>query len=233
MAKSYQTGQDNTYCYPGTNVLKNKMNIHDNRFLWETERRITSLTDAKIRHQNNLPNKIDSNYLQSLHKQLFEPIYEWAGKFRTVEIAKGEMFCNSMFIKEQLQKTFDELNADMELKQTTDKTIIADKLAYYMSEINAVHPFREGNGRTQRLLMQKIAQKKGFELDFRKTEQNEMIDASKASFMCNYEPMKKVFNKIITPLEQTDMQQSTGRGHEFDAMFETWKQDKTTDNQYQ
>lgn len=202
MAKSYQNGYDAVYCYPNTHTLKNRLNIHDGRILFDVERKITSLRYAESVSINDLPETITLDYLKSLHKHLFDELYKWAGRFRTVDIAKGEMFCNSMFIKEQLQKALNELNTDEKLKQASDGKTTAERLAYHMSEINAIHPFREGNGRTQRLLIQKIAHTKGFELHFEKTTQTEMVSVSRASFMCNYEPMKDIFRKIILPLNE-------------------------------
>lgn len=199
MPKSYTTGNDTTYCYPDSSVLKNRLNITDAELLNETERKLTAIAASMI-YSGTIasPASFDIKHLKWLHRQLFSDIYEWAGEFRTVEIAKGTMFCHSMFIDAELERIFKELHAENCLKHITDPKQMAKKTAYYISETNAVHPFREGNGRTQRLFMQQIAANAGFELDFSKTDQEEIVEANKASFMLNYKPMEQIMEHILS-----------------------------------
>lgn len=88
----YEYETDSDYCYPGTYVLKNKLNITDENELRSAERSITSLRTAQL-IQNPIEGKLDFNYLKNIHKFIFGDIYEWAGTVRTVNIAKGNSFC--------------------------------------------------------------------------------------------------------------------------------------------
>lgn len=97
----YEYETDSHYCYSGTYVLKNKLNITDENELKSAERSITSLRTAQFM-QNPIDGKLDFNYLKSIHKFIFGDIYEQAGTIRTVNISKGNQFCRSEFIEEQM-----------------------------------------------------------------------------------------------------------------------------------
>lgn len=71
------------------------------------------------------------------------------------------------------------------------------RLAYYLSEINALHPFREGNGRTQRLFIEILAERAGYEVDFSEVSAEEMIQASADSFLLKYEQMNRLMQRIV------------------------------------
>ena len=89
--------------------------------------------------------------------------YEWAGEIRTVNISKGNRFCRCDYIEPQINKLLSKLKDENCLKDY-DKEKVAERLAYYLGEINVIHPFREGNGRTQRLFIEHIADSLGYSL---------------------------------------------------------------------
>jgi cell filamentation protein len=137
-------------------------------------------------------------HLQSIHKYLFQDIYSWAGKIRTVDIAKGNIFCLVQFIESQFGEIYKRLRKDNYLKDIADKEIMATKIAYYLSEINTIHPFREGNGRTQRLYCHQLCQNNGrYALDFSKVTKDQMIEASVLSFRCDYSLMEKLIKDCL------------------------------------
>ena len=119
------------YCYPDSNVLVNKLNIHDNKKLATVERKLVLLKLYTLRQNNNI-GKFDIQHFLSIHKFLFEDIYPFAGKIRSEDIAKDNL-------------------------KDLNKEDMAKKLAYYMSELNVLHPFREGNGRTIREFIREVA----------------------------------------------------------------------------
>ena len=84
------------------------------------------------------------------------------------------------------------------------KSEIAKKLSYYISELNAIHPFREGNGRVQRVFIEYLAQVAGYHADFSDVTAQEMIEASVDSFLIHYEKMEALFEKITTPISQKE-----------------------------
>lgn len=192
----YEYELDSDYCYPGTYVLKNKLNITDENELKSAERSITSLRTAQF-IQNPIEGKMDFNYLKNIHKFIFGDIYEWAGKTRTVNIAKGNSFCRCEFIEEQMESVMRRLEKENYLANLNIE-MLAERLAYYIGEINAIHPFREGNGRTQRMFIECLALRNGFLLDFAKISNEEMLEASVQTFNLEYELMSKLLLRALS-----------------------------------
>ena len=206
MGKSYSEGFDSIYCYPNTNILINKLNIQDQDELHLAEADITSQRINQIKKSGWIPGDFDINHLKAIHRHIFQDIYSWAGEIRTVDIAKSNMFCRAMFIKDQLTYTFNQLHKENCLQNITDIDVMSERLSYYLSEINAVHPFREGNGRTQKLFIEHIADQAGYQIHFSKISDQDMITASIRSFKCDYGLMNKLMRQCISPkttLEKT------------------------------
>ena len=90
---------------------------------------------------------------RALHHHIFQDVYDWAGEYRTVNIAKTHLFCLAPFIEKEMGRQFRELNAENNL-QRLDMDTFADRAAHHIIELNAIHPFREGNGRTNRLFLE-------------------------------------------------------------------------------
>ncbi|MBO5246719.1 MAG: Fic family protein [Eubacterium sp.] len=150
----YKDEGDVKYCYPGTQVLVNKLDIHDRQQLSMVEREISIIKATVL--AGSITGKFDFEHLKEIHKFLFEDIYDWAGKIRTVDIAKGNVFCFVQFIEMQFAELYEKLKRDNFLKDETDKEYVSKKIVYYLSELNVIHPFREGNGRTQRIYCQQL-----------------------------------------------------------------------------
>ena len=91
---------DELYCYSGSNVLKNKMGIRDKERLYETERKLTMLRIMELLDKP-VRGALDLKHLQAIHAYIFQDVYDWAGELRKVDIAKGNMFCNAMFLSGQ------------------------------------------------------------------------------------------------------------------------------------
>lgn len=167
---------DKVYCYPNSDVLANKLNIRDIDRLHEAERRITMLRLDDLLN-NPIKGNFDLRHLQSIHEYLFQDIYEWAGKIRIVDIAKSNMFCKVQFIDTQANEIFGKLKLDNFLNGISREEFVK-KAAFYFSEINALHPFREGNGRTQREFIRELALHQGYSVHFANICENEMLNAS-------------------------------------------------------
>lgn len=185
---------DKIYCYPNSDILVNKLNIHDRDKLREVERKLTMLRLMDLL-EKPITGKFDFEHLRNIHKYIFQDIYSWAGKIRTVDIAKSNMFCKVQFIEMQASELFGKLQNDDYLKQLP-KGKFVQKAAYYFSEINALHPFREGNGRTQREFIRQLAYESGYILHFAVINEKEMVEASIDSFICDYKKMETLFTKI-------------------------------------
>lgn len=198
MPKSYTNGFDETYCYPNTHVLKNKLNITNKNELHNAEQDLICLRILEIEQAHGIPGKFDTQHLKMIHKHIFQDIYEWAGKFRTVDIAKGNMFCRTKFIESQMNNILNELKHEQYLKNTENIDEMSKRLSYYLSEINAIHPFREGNGRTQRAFIKQLAYQAGYCLDLSRIPDGALLKASIASFNCDYTKMNEVMRCALT-----------------------------------
>ena len=192
---SYEYERDDYYCYPDSPVLKNELGIKDEKELDAAEREITSLKIAKLNNEP-LEGELDFNYVKRIHRYLFDGIYEWAGKIRQTDISKGNIFCQHELIEVNAEVLFNELKAEKYLDGLNKEAIIK-RLAYYLGDLNTIHPFREGNGRVQRVLIRELASRAGYLVNFDGISQEEMIKASDASFHYDYEPMEAIIAKSI------------------------------------
>ena len=191
--------QDTNYCYGDSCILKNKLGIKNQEELEEAERNITALRILQLK-TGELRGEPNFKYLCKIHKHIFGDIYPWAGKIRTVDISKGNMFCNSQFILENAEEIFGNLKKENYLQDYHDVDKMSERLSYYLSDINALHPFREGNGRAQREFIIVLARRAGFHVDFSKVSQKEMIKASEEAFYCDYRHMNDIFLRITSKL---------------------------------
>ena len=178
-----------------TDVLINKLDIRDLDKLHIFERKLTMLRLLELLDKP-INGKFDFKHLQAIHAYIFQDVYDWAGKVRTVDIAKGNMFCNVRFISSQADVIFSGLKEEHYLAGL-DEDMFIKRLAYYFSEINALHPFREGNGRSQREFIRSLALKNGYLIYFDRVSEEEMLLASQKSFLCDYEDMEKIIAKCI------------------------------------
>ncbi|WP_444935312.1 putative adenosine monophosphate-protein transferase Fic [Microbulbifer sp. JMSA004] len=183
------------YCYQGTSVLKNKLNIQKMDKLEQAEREISALTVKRVRFR---PPPYNLDYMKLLHRLLFIDLYDWAGELRNVDISKGgTRFCNCGRIRAESQKLFNQLENQNWLRGLSREQFCA-KLAEFYCEFNMIHPFREGNGRVQRLFFEHLALHAGFELDWNDVSKAEWIQANIDGVNVNYAPMEKIFLRIVS-----------------------------------
>ncbi|WP_303864448.1 Fic family protein [Alkalibaculum bacchi] len=202
MSHYYEYEWDNKYCYPNSYVLRNKLNIKDEDHLEEVERQITAIKILDLK-MKVVKGNMDVKHLKDIHKHIFRDLYDWAGETRTVDISKGTQFCNYMFVDKLLQELFENLKHENYLIGVSIDSVIK-RLSYYLGELNAIHPFREGNGRTQRVFVEYLAQIAGYYVDFSDITEQEMIDASLDSFMKDYVKMENIFKKITSPTSKEE-----------------------------
>jgi cell filamentation protein len=154
---------DHAYTDPKTGVLKNRENINDAHLLLVFESMKVSIRLEEL--QAN-PIKIkNSSSLLDIHRYLFQDIYFWSGKVRTVEISKGG---RPFFPLSHFRNAFmyiDTLIGEYRKIDKKDKAQLTQKLAEILDNINYLHPFREGNGRTQREFLRLLAKEKGLSLN--------------------------------------------------------------------
>ena len=170
------------YVYPGTNVLKNLRDIRDPEALSTAEAIATTRRVSELQLKP-LPGRFDIPHLQSIHRHIFQDIYPWAGKFRQVNIARSGQFYFAFHeqIVSVLTETFDKLTKEQHLKHADPKQF-ANRAAYYLGELNAIHPFRDGNGRTQREFVRQLGLNAGHTLNWFRVSRAQMYEASARSF---------------------------------------------------
>ena len=166
------------YCYSNSTVLINKLDLRDQRRLDAFEAEITSQRAAEaIPHGS-----FDAPHYLSIHAHLFQDVYSWAGQIRTVRIAKdGSMFCYPEHIDAELTKLFKALSISDYLRNLTAADF-AKSSAHFISELNAIHAFREGNGRTQLTFLTLLADHAGHSLNLDRMNPAMMLDAMIRSF---------------------------------------------------
>jgi len=189
----YEVEADTIYCYPGTAVLRNKLDLQDPAELADFEAEITAQ-----RASEPLPaGRMDDKHYRAIHRHLFQDVYDWAGEIRKVRIAKnGNWFCFPENIDKQMSEIFARLAKERHLKGL-DKSTFAKKAAHLLAELNAIHPFREGNGRTQLSFLAVLADYAGHSFDLDKLKPQAMLKATIASFDADEGPLVGVILKLI------------------------------------
>ena len=186
---------DTVYCYPGTEVLINNFGEHDPKVLSQLERMCTAARIVDLL-KKPVSGNFDLTHLKKIHHYIFQDIYSWAGQFRMVNISKELLFGEVNFIEKELNELFLKLKGENYLKDCSEDNIAA-KAAYYLGEINAIHPFREGNGRTQREFIRELLLPTGFYVDYSRCNAKMMLYASINAFAGDYTLMTELFDKCI------------------------------------
>ena len=189
--------KNSVYCYKGTNVLVNKMNIKDPIALKNYETSVIGLKLMALSKQG-ITGKFDVSHIVSIHKFLFEDIYPFAGLFRTENIAKDYFqFAEWEYIESELTRLLSELKNENFLANLT-KEKFAERLAYYWAELNVLHPFREGNGRTTREFLRQLSLKNGYILNLHKVAPQDLLNASIRSIIDTSDLEKYLYECLET-----------------------------------
>ena len=200
MSMEVYEARNSIYCYEGTNVLINNFNIHDNKKLQEVERKIVLAKLFELR-KNKQIGQFDKKHLVSIHKFLFEDIYPFAGKFRTENIAKGYFsFAEWEYIESELDNLLNKLKEKKFLKDENFDDFVND-ICYFMSELNVLHPFREGNGRAIREFIRELAYVNGYLLDFSDVDADDILQASMKSVVDDSD-LKKILRLCLKKIEK-------------------------------
>jgi cell filamentation protein len=187
------------YFTDSEDVIRNKLGISDPDELRAVEARISYIRQIEIESEP-VPSRFDFPLLKRIHKRLFEDIYSFAGKIRVVDITKGPIpFCYVQHIDSEQRRIFEELKKEEFLANHDFKSFI-EKVTYFASELNALHPFREGNGRTIRLFLRLLARHAGYQIQYDQCGQDELLQADIAAFSGNQKLLLLVYSRIIVAL---------------------------------
>lgn len=193
---------DTYYCYPNSKVLKNKLNITDEEDLNDAEREIVALKFTDL-YQNPIRGNFDFSHYKDIHKRLFCDIYSFAGEIRNCDIFKRNYFCLSRYIVTCAEDIFNLvkrkqffINYSYEEKQ--------EELAKLYSDLNALHPFREGNGRVVREFIEQLSRINGIDLDLSNANKEELMNASIESFIGKNEKLLNIFINRSSPITKEE-----------------------------
>ena len=193
----YEVGKD-PYIDATTGILRNLLGVANADELERAEARIASIAITKVITKNHpAPTDLTPEFFLAIHKQLFGVIYDWAGQLRTVEVSKGTTsFARVEYLHMSLQALFRQF-ADDNYGAADNRQAFVEKLAYYYGELNVLHPFREGNGRTIRAFLSLVADAHGYYIAWGEMNPNENIAASIASYSGDEAPMCVLLDKIV------------------------------------
>ena len=195
-------GTSGVYTYPGTDILINTFDERNQENLDAIEEEITSVILGSLMIQS-LKGDFSFKHLKGVHKRIFEEIYPFAGEIRKVNISKGGPgFCQVIFIEPIADETFRKLRKDDFLKGLDEDTF-KEKLLYYMGELNALHPFREGNGRALREFLRDLCLNAGWLLDYTSFSKEQILEADICLFNGIEAKMKYLLDQgLVTAVEK-------------------------------
>ena len=155
----------------------NKFDIRNEKQLAFVESRIVIGKTEEL-HKNPFSGNFDFTHYKAIHRFLFEDIYDWAGEVRTIDMSKkGTNFTKASQIEEMAGRIFGRLNR-MNNYVGLDHKSFVDEITDFYCSTNMLHPFREGNGRTQRAFLQQLVQNAGYEISFATMDPDELMIAT-------------------------------------------------------
>src|SRR6267154_1188577 len=190
------------YIDPQSGILRNKLGLTDQKSLDRAEANAISMRLILLQ-LNPLKGNFDSEHLRAIHSYLFRDVYDWAGQYRTSPLARADYadggritrFASPESIATELNRIFSQLATDQFLAGLPRREF-AGKLAALLSEINLVHPFREGNGRAQRQFVRQLAESLGYKLHFEVVSRERLVQASIFSANGDVAMMERLVDEI-------------------------------------
>ncbi len=183
-------------CYEGTLCLINKFGIKNEKKLSEIEADITLLKMTTL-EQNPIKGNFDFKHYRAIHKFLFEDIYDWAGKIRTIDISKkGTNFAPANQINDMANACFNRLKSLNCFIDLPFNDFVENIVDFYCTT-NILHPFREGNGRTQRIFVSQLIRNAGYDINFSKVDTDKLMIATIKSANGVTDDLYEIFKENI------------------------------------
>lgn len=185
---------DDPLCYPGTSVLRNKAGLTDQDDLDQFEQLM-----FQTRAEESLPaGDLDYAHYRAIHHHFFQDVYDWAGETRQIRTAKGgNWFCYPEYIDREMEKLFAALAAENHLAGLDSVDTFAGRASHFIAELNAIHPFREGNGRCQLVLLRELMELAGFPMDEERIDPDGFMQAMIASFGGDTGPLRRAIEGMV------------------------------------
>ncbi len=185
------------YIYSDCDILINLKDIKDVDELSRYEEEMTGLRQLILEEELPVKGRFSVTHLKRLHEYIFQDIYPFAGKFRIEDIEKDETkFTPFHCIQEQLHKLLGELKSEKCLIGLTQDAF-SNRIAYFMIELNMIHPFREGNGRVIRMFLRQLSIQRGYEIDWAKADGTQLLNAMISGVVKDYQPLTDLIRKLI------------------------------------
>lgn len=193
MSGGAYAAHDDPYCYRGIAVLKNRAGIRDQAALDQFESAMTAQ-----RFDEAMPaGSFGVRHYRSVHRHIFQDIYPWAGRYRTIRISKGNsMFCYPQNIAAEMRRLFSDLRTSRHLRNLTANEF-AVGAAGFLAILNAIHPFRDGNGRAQLAFLAMLANRAAHPLDLSRLAPERFLQAMIASFHGRVSGLRIQIRKLI------------------------------------
>ena len=183
-------------CYPGTTVLINNLSIRDEASLREAEALATYINASRL-EANPIKGAFDFEHYKAIHRFLFEDIYGWAGEIRTVNMSKkGTPFCECSKIESRAKLIFERL-AKMDFFRGLEHDAFVEEIVDFYCSTNALHPFREGNGRAQRAFITQLIRAADYDIQFSEIDTDLLMLATMQAAQGVTDNLKAIFQEAI------------------------------------
>ncbi|HHC0384716.1 TPA: putative adenosine monophosphate-protein transferase Fic, partial [Salmonella enterica] len=187
--------------YPGLNVMRNRLGIHQAQRLAQAAYEMTALRAATIELGplvRGLP------HLCAIHRQLYQDIFDWAGQLREVDIYQGDTrFCHFAYIEKEGNALMQDLEEEGYLVGLAHEKFV-ERLAHYYCEINVLHPFRFGSGLAQRIFFEQLALHAGYALSWQGIAVETWKQANQSGAMGDLSALRAIFQKAISEARETE-----------------------------
>jgi len=185
------------YLYSDCDILINLKDIKSEDELSRYEEEMTGLRQLILEEELSIKGRFSVTHLKRLHEYIFQDVYPFAGKFRTEDIEKGETkFTPFHYIHDQLRQILEELKSENHLIDLT-RNAFCNRIAYFMIELNMIHPFREGNGRAIRMFIRQLSIQCEYEIDWAKADGTQLLNAMISGVVKEYKPLADLIDKLI------------------------------------
>lgn len=189
---NYFSSDQDPYRNPETGVLNNIQDLQTEAELEKYEELMFQVNSIEAAQYLKTRKDMGLAEWKAVHKMCFCDVFSWAGDLRSIRISKGStVFAYPENIETESDRIFIELN-----EQVNTSRLTIDSAAELFAEVNVLHPFREGNGRTQRILFSEILCRINIRIDYTLTSQEEMILAMIEGYQTRYTPVKNLFHRI-------------------------------------
>ena len=205
-----------------TGVFKNRLGIHNAKDFQRAENDYAKSRLYELEHDGGLKGNFDSLHLRSLHHYLFQDVYEWAGRTRGDEIEIDGVYFSSAPLLSKGEITFELSHRVNERLEHVLASVInvgftglnhnefTTRVADLLSQLNAIHPFREGNGRTQRAFVNELARSARYFLDWGVVSSERMVSVSIASCNNDLRAMRRLIEEIADPVKTKALRDAIG-----------------------